>query len=167
MKASTATVSVEFDGQVVTITRSVLSGQGRGSKTIHLSQIGAVQLRAPSVTAIQGDGVWSVSVMGEVQSSDSRRGRGAARKDARGDENSVVIGRGHVKAFQALTDEINAAKAGVGQQAAPAPTPAAPAPNLDREGVIAQLRQLGRMHHEGQVSDEVFIGQMHQLLPRL
>lgn len=162
MKAATPTAAVEFDGTAVTITRLGFGKQGRGVKTIPLSSIGSVQLRPPSAFTIMGDGVWSVSVAGEVQSSTSHRGRGAAKDAAKYDENSVVIGNVHVKAFQALTDAINAAKA----QGA-TPTVAAAPVDTDREAVIAQIRQLGSMHHRGSVDDATFIRELHELLPRL
>lgn len=157
---------VEFDGQMVTITRNAFGAQGRGVKSIPLSSIGSVQLRRPSAMAIVGDGVWSISVAGEVQSSSSKRGRGVAKKAAREDENSVVIGPGHVKAFQALTDEINAAKARGSMPAVPVAPVAAPV-NAEREAVIAQLRQLGSMHHQGVIEDRAILDHLHSLLPRL
>jgi len=159
--------SATFDGQTLTIARGGFSRQGRGRKVIPLSAIGAVQLRPPSFGAIVGDGAWSVSVAGEVQSSESRRGRGKARRAGRYDENTILVGPGHVKAFEALTAEINAAKA-----APPAPVvvqaPESPAPvDQGREAVIAQLRNLGAMHHRGSIDDETFIREAHSLLPRL
>lgn len=151
---------------MVTITRNSFGAQGRGVKSIPLASIGSVQLRRPSAMSIVGDGVWSISVAGEVQSSSSKRGRGSAKDAARHDENSVVIGSGHVKAFQALTDAINAAKAQGSMPAAPVVPVAAPV-NAEREAVIAQLRQLGSMHHRGALDDQTFIKELHALLPRL
>ena len=168
--------SATFDGQTLTIMRGGFSRQGRSEKVIPLHAIGAVQLRKPSFGAIVGDGAWSVSVMGEMQSSESRRGRGNARRQGKYDENTILIGPGHVKAFEALTAEINAAKAAppapVVVQApapAPAPTPAPVAPSGgDGVGeVVAQLRALGAMHWKGRLSDEDFIASIHELLPRL
>ena len=170
--------SATFDGQTLTIMRGGFSRQGRSEKVIPLHAIGAVQLRKPSFGAIVGDGAWSVSVMGEMQSSESRRGRGNARRQGKYDENTILIGPGHVKAFEALTAEINAAKAAppapvVVQAPAPAVAPApAPAPASPSGGgvsgeVAAQLRGLGAMHHRGAIDDETFIRELHQLLPRL
>ena len=116
--------------------------------------------------------------MGEMQSSESRRGRGNARRQGKYDENTILIGPGHVKAFEALTAEINAAKAAppapvVVQAPAPAVAPApAPAPAVPSGGdgvgeVVAQLRALGAMHWKGRLSDEDFIASIHELLPRL
>lgn len=157
IKASTPAALVEFDGTTVKITRTGLGRQGRGVKTIPLSSIGAVQLRPPSPFRVTGNGVWSISVTGEVQSSEARWSRASAKDAAKHDENSVIIGTGHVKAFQALTDAINAAKAG--------DTPGShPAPMGD---VPAQLRQLGAMHHRGAIDDATFIRELHELLPRL
>ena len=167
MRANGMNGSVTFDGRTLTITRAGFSRQGRGEKAIPLQAIGAVQLRKPSFGAIVGDGAWSVSVAGEVQSSESRRGRGNARREGRFDENTILVGPGHVKAFEALTAEINAAKA-----APPAPVVVqAPAPAADASGasgdVAAQLRNLGAMHHRGSIDDATFIAELHQLLPRL
>ena len=138
--------------------------------------IGAAQLRKPSFGAVVGDGAWSVSVMGEMQSSESRRGRGNARRQGKFDENTILIGPGHVKAFEALTAEINAAKAAppapvVVQAPTPAPAPS-PAPAVPSGGdgvgeVVAQLRGLGAMHWKGRLSDEDFIASIHELLPKL
>ena len=167
MRANGMNGSATFDGQTLTITRAGFARQGRGEKVIPLQAIGAVQLRKPSFGAIVGDGAWSVSVSGEVQSSESRRGRGNARRQGRFDENTILVGPGHVKAFEALTAEINAAKA-----APPAPVvvqaPTAPVPaDQGREAVIAQLRNLGSMHHRGVIDDATFIREAHSLLPRL
>lgn len=164
MRANGMNGSATFDGQTLTIARGGLSGQGRGQKVIPLHAIGAVQLRKPSFGAIVGDGAWSVSVMGETQSSESRRGRGNARRQGRHDENTILVGPGHVKAFEALGEAINAAKA-----APPAPVvvqaPDAPAgPSGD---VAAQLRSLGSMHHRGAIDDATFIRELHVLLPQL
>ena len=167
MRANGVNGSATFDGQTLTITRAGFARQGRGEKVIPLQAIGAVQLRRPSFGAIVGDGAWSVSVSGEVQSSESRRGRGNARRQGRFDENTILVGPGHVKAFEALTAEINAAKA-----APPAPVVVqAPAPAADVSSVsgdvAAQLRNLGAMHHRGSIDDATFIAELHQLLPRL
>lgn len=164
--------SATFDGQTLTITRAGFSRQGRSEKVIPLHAIGAAQLRKPSFGAIVGDGAWSVSVMGEVQSSESRRGRGNARRQGRYDENTILIGPGHVKAFEALTAEINAAKAAppppvVVQAPAPTPAPVAPSGGDGVGEVVAQLRGVGEMHHRGVLDDEAFIREMHRLLPLL
>ena len=108
------------------------------------------------------------------------------------DENTILIGPRHVKTFEALTAEINAAKAAppapvVVEVPAPAPatTPApghppapapastpAPAPATTSGGgsageVVSQLRGVGEMHHRGVLDDEAFIREMHRLLPLL
>ena len=154
-----------FDGQVLTIRRGFISNQARGEKVIPLASIGAVQLRKPSFGALMADGVWSVSVLGEVQLSTSKRGRGHGRKESKGDENSIIVKPGQMAAFQRLTDEINAAKvAGAMPQV---PVQAAPAVDQGREALIAQLRQLGSMHHSGAIDDATFIREMHGILPRL
>lgn len=103
--------SVEFDGATLTIARGGLLGrvtQGKGSKQIPLHAVGAVQLRPPSLMA---NGVWSVSVAGEVQSSRNVRGVRAVSKVAREDENSVVVRRSQVKEFEALGAAVAAARA--------------------------------------------------------
>ena len=162
-----------FDGQALTITRNGVLGmmtQGRNEKVIPLSAIGAVQFRPPTLAA---NGVWSVSVVGEVQSSKNARGMRAVAKVARDDENSIIVRHGQSGAFKALGEAINAAR--VAPPSAPTPAPApAPTPALvapsggDGVGeVVAQLRALGAMHWKGRLSDEDFIASIHELLPRL
>lgn len=163
MDAKGVNGQVSFDGSMVTITRDGVLGrmtQGKGTKSIPLAAIGAVQFRPPTLTA---NGTWSLSISGESQSSRAIRGVRATSKVARDDENTVIVRSGQVKAFEALTAEINAARA-----AGPAPAaPSAPAVDQDREAVIAQLRQLGSMHHSGSIDDATFIREMHGLLPKL
>ena len=167
MRANGVNGSATFDGQTLTITRAGFARQGRGEKVIPLQAIGAVQLRRPSFGAIVGDGAWSVSVSGEVQSSESRRGRGNARRQGRFDENTILVGPGHVKAFEALTAEINAAKAApLAPVVVQAPAPAANVSGASGD-VAAQLRNLGAMHWKGRLSDEDFSASIHELLPRL
>lgn len=164
MEIKTLNAVVRFDGSAVMIERDMFTKQGAGVKVIPVDSIGSVQLRPPSPMSLIGDGVWSVSVAGEVQSSASKRGRGKAKDAAKHDENSVVFGRQHLKQFQALTDAINEARVG------PRTTPvvaAAPVVDTAREAVIAQLRQLGSMHHDGAIDDRTFIDRLHTLLPRL
>lgn len=161
MEAKGTNGTAIFDGQMLTIKRGMIGNQARGEKSIPLSAIGAVQMRKPSFGALMADGVWSVSVAGEVQSSVSQRGRGHGR-DARMDENSIIFKPSQGEAFRVLTEGINAAKAG-----GSVPQQQAPGVNLDREGIIAQLRQAGAMHHRGALTDEAFIQAMHELLPRL
>ena len=158
-----------FDGQALTITRNGVLGmmtQGRNEKVIPLSAIGAVQYRPPTLTA---NGVWSVSVAGEVQSSTNVRGRKAVSKVAREDENSIVVRHGQGAALKALGEAINAARVAPAPAVAPAPTPAPAVPSGgDGVGeVVAQLRGVGEMHHRGVLDDEAFIREMHRLLPML
>ena len=169
MRANGLNGSVEFDGQTLTIRRGGFAGQGRGEKVIPLSAIGAVQLRKPSFGLASTDGAWSVSVMGEAQSSESRRGRGNARKQGRFDENTIILGSWHVKAFEALGEAIESARVAPSPAPAPAPSPAPPAPSGgDGVGeVVAQLRGLGEMHHRGAIDDATFIREAHILLPKL
>lgn len=170
MEARGTNGSAVFDGQMLTIRRGFISNQAKGEKSIPLASIGAVQMRKPSFGALMADGVWSVSVLGEMQSSTSKRGRGHARKESRDDENSIIVKPGQMAAFQRLTDEINAAKAGTtlpGPSAPAAPVMAAPMMDQGREALITQLRQLGSMHHSGSIDDATFIREMHTLLPRL
>ena len=155
----------QFDGHALTITRSGVLGmmtQGRNEKVIPLSAIGAVQFRPPTLTT---NGVWSVSVVGEVQSSKNARGMRAVAKVARDDENSIIVRHGQSGAFKALGEAINAAR--VAPPSAPAPTPAAPSGGDGVGEVVAQLRALGAMHWKGRLSDEDFIASIHELLPRL
>lgn len=168
MEAKGTNGTAIFDGQMLTIRRGMIGNQARGEKVIPLASIGAVQMRKPSFGALVADGAWSVSVLGEMQSSSSKRGRGQARKESRGDENSIIFRPTQAGAFQRLTDAINAAKAGGAVPPVPAQAvPAAPVVDHGREALIAQLRQLGSMHHSGAIDDATFIREMHTLLPRL
>lgn len=164
MEANGVNGQASFDGATLTITRHGLVGratQGKGTKQIPLSALGAVQYRPPTLAA---NGVWSVGVAGEVQSSTNTRGRAAVSKVARGDENSIIVRPGQGAAFKALGDAINAAKA-----MPPAPVVVqAPAPlNGPSNDVAAQLRNLGAMHHRGAIDDGTFIQELHVLLPQL
>lgn len=164
MEANGVNGQASFDGATLTITRHGLMGratQGRNTKQIPLHALGAVQYRPPTLTA---NGVWSVGVVGEVQSSTNARGRAAVSKVARGDENSIIVRPGQGGAFKALGEAINAAKA-----APPAPAVVqAPAPlNGPSNDVAAQLRNLGAMHHRGAIDDGTFIQELHVLLPQL
>ena len=163
MEAKGSNGRVSFDGQTLRISRGTFSRQGKGEKVIPLASVGAVQLRRPSWGAALADGAWSVSVLGEVGNSESRRGRGNARREGRFDENTIILGSQHVKAFEALTAAINEAKA---SPATVAP-PVAPVPDAGREALVSQLRQLGAMHHRGSIDDATFIREMHVLLPQL
>lgn len=169
MRANGVNGQAHFDGQALTITRSGVLGmmtQGRNEKVIPLSAIGAVQFRPPTLTT---NGVWSVSVVGEVQSSKNARGMRAVSKVARDDENSIIVRHGQSGAFKALGEAINAARVAPPSAPAPAPAPAPPAPSGgDGAGeVVAQLRGVGEMHHRGVLDDEAFIREMHRLLPML
>ena len=173
MRANGVNGQAVFDGQALTITRNGVLGmmtQGRNEKVIPLSAIGAVQYRPPTLAT---NGVWSVSVVGEVQSSKNARGMRAVAKVARDDENSIIVRHGQGAAFKALGEAINAARVAPAPAVAPAPTPApAPAPVAPSGGVgvgevVAQLRGVGEMHHRGVLDDEAFIREMHRLLPLL
>ena len=137
---------------------------------IPLSAIGAVQYRPPTLAT---NGVWSVSVVGEVQSSKNARGMRAVAKVARDDENSIIVRHGQSGAFKALGEAINAARMAPPSAPAPAPAPTpTPAPAAPSGGdgvgeVVAQLRGVGEMHHRGALDDEAFIREMHRLLPLL
>lgn len=162
MEAKGVNGTVTLENGVVTISREGFFGwatQGKGEKQVPVSAIGAVQMRPPSLNA---NGVWSISVAGEVQSSTTPRGVRQVSKAGK-EENSVIVKRSQVKAFQALTDEINAARVALSAPAAPA----APAVDAEREAVVGQLRQLGAMHHRGAIDDATFIREMHELLPKL
>ena len=173
MRANGVNGQAVFDGQALTITRNGALGmmtQGRNEKVIPLSAIGAVQYRPPTLAT---NGVWSVSVVGEVQSSKNARGMRAVAKVARDDENSIIVRHGQSGAFKALGEAINAARVAPAPAVAPAPTPAptpAPAALSGGDGVgevVAQLRGLGEMHHLGAIDDATFIREAHILLPKL
>lgn len=169
MRANGVNGQAHFDGQALTITRSSVLGmmtQGRNEKVIPLSAIGAVQFRPPTLTA---NGVWSVSVVGEVQSSKNARGMRAVSKVARDDENSIIVRHGQGAAFKALGEAINAARVAPAPVVAPdsPPAPAVPSGGVGVGEVVAQLRGVGEMHHRGVLDDEAFIREMHRLLPML
>lgn len=158
MEAIGANGSVTFDGQTIVIRRDKGAGkrlQGKGEKSIPVTGISAVQLQPPG---LQGHGVWQVSLSGE-SAANVRHGFAAANKLMR-DENTILFGNRAKADFEAITQAINTARAGG------TPAPAVPV-DSDREAVIAQLRQLGSMHHRGSVDDVTFIRELHELLPRL
>ena len=155
MRANGVNGQAHFDGQALTITRSGVLGmmtQGRNEKVIPLSAIGAVQYRPPTLAT---NGVWSVSVVGEVQSSKPIRGVRDVARSTRDDENAVTVRSGQVKSFEALGAAIDEARRSAAVPApvvvqAPAPAPApSPAPAVPSGGdgvgeVVAQLRGGGR-----------------------
>lgn len=161
MEAKGVNGQVTLKDGLVTISRAGFFGwatQGKNTKQVPVSSIGSVQFRPPT---LHTNGVWSISVAGEVQSSRSPRGLRDVTRAGK-DENSVIVGRSQVKAFRALTEAINEARVSPG-----VPASAAPVPDDSREGVIAQLRQLGAMHHRGALDDATFIQELHTLLPQL
>lgn len=110
MEAKGVNGQVTFDGRVLTISRAGFFGwasQGRNQKQVPLSSIGAVQIRPPAWTA---NGLWSVSIAGEVQSSQNPRGARQIAKAGK-DENSVIVKRSQVKQFEALNAAVLAALA--------------------------------------------------------
>ena len=165
MEANGVNGQASFDGATLTISRRGFMGwatQGKGEKQIPLAALGSVQYQPPTM---YGNGVWSVSVVGEVQSS-SRAGRGmnAKARAAQGDENSIIVRPGQGAAFKALGVAIAEAKA---RALAPAPAPAMAGPAGPSGDVAAQLRNLGSLHHRGAIDDATFIRELHALLPRL
>lgn len=105
MEAKGVNGQVTFDGRVLTISRAGFFGwatQGRNQKQIPITSIGAVQLRPPTITA---NGLWSVSVVGEVQSSTNPRGVRQISKAGK-DENSVIVKRSQMKRFEALNSAV-------------------------------------------------------------
>ena len=165
MRANGVNGQASFDGATLTISRKGFFGwatQGKGEKQIPLAALGSVQYQPPTMS---GNGVWSVSVVGEVQSS-SRVGRGmnAKARAAQGDENSIIVRPGQGGAFKALGAAIAEAKA---RAMSPAPAPAMAGPAGPSGDVAAQLRNLGSMHHRGAIDDATFIREMHTLLPQL
>ena len=165
MRANGVNGQASFDGATLTISRKGFFGwatQGKGEKSIPLAAIGSVQFQPPTMT---GDGVWSVSVLGEVQSSRSGgRGYNGKARAAMGDENSIVVRPGQGAAFKALGAAIAEAKASA---LAPAPAPAMAGPGGPSGDVAAQLRNLGSLHHRGAIDAATFIRELHTLLPRL
>ena len=162
MEANGVNGQASFDGATLTISRKGFFGwatQGKGEKQIPLAALGSVQYQPPTMS---GNGVWSVSVVGEVQSS-SRVGRGmnAKARAAQGNENSIIVRPGQGAAFKALGVAIAEAKA---RAMSPAPV-VQQAPGVG--DVAAQLRNLGSMHHRGVIDDATFIRELHALLPRL
>lgn len=103
MHAKGVAATVEFDGQAVTITRGALSPQGRGTKTIPLRHITAVQFKPAGMLS---KGFIAFTIGG----GDERRSRvGRQAFDTINDENAVAFGSKAKADFQALADAVNAA----------------------------------------------------------
>lgn len=132
--ANRSGVHVIFDGQTVQIRRpkptlsALLAGGLRGDKTIPISMITAVQLKAAGEIV---SGYVQFSLMGG-------REPGGGAMNAASDENSVLFGPQHQADFEALAAAVTAAIAGRS-----APASAAPRSVADEIEKLAALRARG------------------------
>lgn len=96
--------TVTFDGRTVSIRRNLLSPQGRGSRSIPVSQIAGVDVRPPALPGASGS--FSLVLPGTL---DRRKGW-SARRDEKRNENTVLFhGNGSRRQFEQLRDAILAA----------------------------------------------------------
>lgn len=95
--------SIEFDGQFVTITRKGFGN--RGSKSVPIASIGAVQVKPPSTLV---NGFIQFSVAGEVTRSSGGVGR---MSDAANDENAVIFTKKQGEQFELLRAAVLEAQA--------------------------------------------------------
>lgn len=96
---------VRFDGAVVSIERSGINARmshGSGGKSFSLSTVGSVQLVKPSLVR---QGYFQIAAGGDVSAS----GRKASANLAK-DENTVLVNKKQFPQFEALRDEIMAAR---------------------------------------------------------
>lgn len=93
--------TVTFDGRLVTIARGRLSGQGRITRTIPVTQISGVDVRLASLLVA---GAFTLVLPGAVE----HRKMSGRRNDVR-NENTVIFQRKANDEFLALRDAILAA----------------------------------------------------------
>lgn len=130
--------TLTFDGQFVTISRGMMSAQGRGEKRIPLTAIQAVQLKE-ATTLMQGFLALTINGGREVGSR-----RGSQVQDAFKDENAVIFLKKANADMLAFRDAVEAAiVAGY--------APAAPASDA-----ADQIAKLAALHAQGILSDDEF-----------
>lgn len=143
---------VQFDGQLVTITRKGILGRlsvGKGEKRFHISQISSVQWK-PAGPFVNGFIAFSAAGGNE------RRSRfGSQTSSAVNDENSVIFTTRQKVAFEELRAAVEAAIAahhGTGAAAQPAASTA------------DELAKLAALREQGVISDDEFQQQKQRLL---
>lgn len=148
IKGSNGTIS--FDGQTVTITRkglgAALMSGARGTKTLPLSAITAVQYKKAGMTV----GYLQLSVPGDTQ----RQGRNATHT-VQQDENTVTFYAKQNAEFEALASSLNAALLSKS-----APVQAAP-------DLADQIGKLAALRDQGILSEDEFNAKKAELLARL
>ncbi len=144
---------VDFDGMTVTITRTGLLARttvGKGTKTISVDQISAVQLK-PAGFATNG------FIQFTFAGGNERRSKfGSQTFRAMRDENSVVFTGSQQPAFEELRVAILEA------QEKPAPVPV-----KDSLSIPEQISQLADLRDQGILSDEEFVSKKTELLDRM
>ena len=129
--------TVSFDGRFVTITRGMMSGQGRGEKRIATGSINAVQFKKAGKL---GRGFISFTVGGGDEKASKIGGQ---IQSAWKDENSAVFLSTSNADFEAIRDAVEAA------MTAPTASPTA-------SSGADEIAKLAELHAQGVLSDEEF-----------
>ena len=140
--------TVTFDGQFVTIERTGFLARasiGKGTKRIPVMSITAVQWKPPGFAV---NGFIQFTVPG---GSEGRSRSGKQTRNAREDENSVIVTKGQADDFLALRAAIEAAIAGGGKPAS--------GPSIGE-----QIAHFAELHAAGALSDEEFATAKAKLL---
>lgn len=152
--------TVEFDGVMVSITRTGLGrlGIGKGTKRIPVRQITAVQWKEPGFLV---NGFIQFTIGGGIE----RRSQfGRQTVDAAEDENSVVFDRHRKAAFQAIREAIERAMAGEPYPGSAQPTiPMAPA----ARSVTQRMAQLQDLLAAGHITPTEFDLKREEILRQL
>jgi hypothetical protein len=139
IEATSSAATVRFDGQAVTIDRPKAGFVDRGTRTIPIGQITAIQWKAP--TALRG-GYLKFLIAGTQERQYNRSSMFMA--DVLKDPDAVLVGNRNKAAFEALRAAIEQA---ISQQQAgyPQPAPAAGGSLADELAKLQQLVQMGAL----------------------
>lgn len=149
IEAKAHAVTATFDGEYVTITRSLMSPVGRGETRLHISQISAVRWKPAGMFG----GFIQFSVPGAIT---TKSGSSNQNADARRDPHAVTFSKKQQPPFEELRRSVEAAVAG--RHAAPGNMPQGERPIAD------QLAKLAALHQQGVLSAQEFAAAKARLL---
>lgn len=136
-----------FDGEFVILKRKRFHPLGKGTKSLHISHITAVQWKPPG-RLLAGFIEFTLPGGVERQSTFGSRTTEAVRN-----ENAMTFGRREEAAFEALREAVQSAINAAHEHPAPTLAAADPIPGGD---IAARLREIAKLHDEGILSDEEF-----------
>lgn len=147
--------SVHFDGDFVTIKRSMMSTL-RGETRIPVAMISAVRFSPGKLT---GGGMIEFVVAGGKETV-QRKGR--IVPDGRDNPNAILLSKGNTAEMSALRDAVEAAIA-VRHSAAPTPT----VPNQAATSIPEQIKQLADLRDSGILTEDEFQAAKADLLAQM